>query len=390
MTLRCICLLVPVLAFGQAPCQTKHLSIFDAGLGEFTEERMVNLQPGANTVEWRGLVPQAVIGTLRVVADQADVVRQSVTADLKAPAVHLVLNNGAPSGPHKVRLDYLAPKLSWKADYSLVLGPAAILDGWISVKNETGTDICADAADLIAGDVHLIDGENIAARDFVAQAATLKDTSTGQGAEISSLSVFSRIALGHDIFLAANSWMERFPLVQGLRLGVEQRNVFENDAGIQTLGRSGFTLVPRGLEVRLVSRNSSSSPLPAGTVTIYSQDNVVGQDRIPLTPAGADLTISQGRSNTLQGSRRIVSRVQEPDRDNRFKLLTRVEVIIDNHGADPAPVFVREGVENFGKGDWTVTQSSHPEKRLGERSMEFKLDAPARGRVKLEYTVETR
>jgi len=352
---------------------------------------MVNLQPGANTVEWRGLLPQAVIGTLRVVADQADVVRQSVTADLKTPAVHLMLNNSGPGGPHKVKLDYLAPKLSWKADYSLVLGPAdTLLDGWIAVKNETGTDICADAADLIAGDVHLIDGENSGPRDFIAQASTMKEMSAGPGADISQLSVFSRIALGRDIFLAANSWMERFPLFQRLKLAVEQRNVFENEAGAQTLGKSGFTLVPRGLEVRLVSRNSSSTPLPAGTMTIYSQDNVVGQDRIPLTPAGADFTVSQGRSNTLQGTRRIVTHVQTPDRDNRFKLVTSIEVIIENRGSDPAGVFVREGVENFGKGDWTVTQSSYPEKRLGERSIEFKLDAPAKGRVKLEYTVETR
>jgi hypothetical protein len=403
-------LTVPIVC-GQGICPIKHLAIFDADVAEFTEERTLELHTGANTVEWRSLVPQAFIGTLRVNAEQTEVVRQSITLDgpdvrgQKTPVLRLALQNSGASGPHKVKVDYLAPKLRWKADYSLVLGPSShgspqemLLDGWVSVTNESGTDVCADVVDLIAGDVQLVNGGNPGARDYVpmSQVGNAYMGSTegaGSGAQISKVSVFSRILLGRNILLPANAYLERFPLVQRVKFPVEQRNVFENDATTQTLGRGGFTLLPRGLEVRLVSRNGTASVMPAGTVTIYSPEGegaqVVGQDRVPLTPPGADLSITQGRSNTLQGTRRVVERVQVSEPENRYKLVTRVEVVIENRGTETETAFVREGVEHFGKGDWTVTQSSHGSKRLGERSMEFKLAVPAKDRVRLTYTVET-
>jgi hypothetical protein len=155
-------------------------------------------------------------------------------------------------------------------------------------------------------------------------------------------------------------------------------------------------LAPRGLEVRLVSRNDSASLIPDGTVTIYSQDGglaqVVGQDRIPITPVGADFSVTQGRSNVLQGTRRVVDRREVTDLTarNHMKLVTTVEVVISNRGSDAATAFVREGVENWGYGEWTVTESSHPQKKLGDRMMEFRIPVPAKGSVKVAYTVEVR
>ena len=41
----------------------------------------------------------------------------------KSPVLHLVLQNAGAAGPRKVQIDYLAPGLSWKGDYSVLLGP---------------------------------------------------------------------------------------------------------------------------------------------------------------------------------------------------------------------------------------------------------------------------
>ena len=154
-------------------------------------------------------------------------------------------------------------------------------------------------------------------------------------------------------------------------------------------------LAPRGLDVRLVSRNQSESPLPAGLVTIYSQDGevpqVVGQDNIPLTPAAADFSVTQGRSNLLQGTRRVLGRKTVADASalNGAKLVTQVEVVIANRGPNPGTAFVREAVESNGR-EWTVTESTHPNQRLGDRMLEFRLPVPANGSVRLAYTVESR
>ena len=411
----CFLWVFPFLAHGQGTCPVRHLAIFDANMAEFFEERTLELQSGLNTVEWRSLMPQAVIGTLRVTGEQVTVVRQDITFDgpevrnQKSPVLHLVLQNGAAAGPRKVQVDYLAPRLSWKGDYSLVLGPPArggaptdmLLDGWVSVHNNTGLDVCADAVDLVAGEVQLLTDGSRGGRNYVAnaqlvQADAAPSEEESAGAAVSGLSVFSRIGLGRNIAIPANTLIGRFPLFQRLKLAVEQRNIFENDAQTQTLGRGGFMLLPRGLEVRLVSRNDSPSLLPAGTVTVYSQDGglaqVVGQDRIPITPAGADFSVTQGRSNVLQGTRRVVDRREVPDSTarNHQKLVTQVEVTISNRSGDAATAFVREGVENWGYGEWTVTERSHPQKKLGDRMMEFRVEVPAKGSVKVAYTVEVR
>jgi hypothetical protein len=407
--------IVPLLAYGQGTCPVRHLAIFDAGMAEFLEERTLDLQPGPNTVEWRSLMPQAAIGTLRVTGDQLTVLRQDVTFDgpeirnQKSPVLRLVIQNGGPAGPRKVQVDYLAPRLSWKSDYSLVLAPPArsaapaemLLDGWVSVRNDSGMDVCAGDVDLVAGEVQFLAEGAAAPRDYTANAQQARfsggvaEAESG-GADVAGLSVFTRLGLGRNIAIAANALIGRFPLFQKLKLSVEQRNIFENDARTQTLGRGGFMLAPRGLEVRLVSRNDSASLLPAGVVTMYSQDGgipqVVGQDRIPITPAGADFSVTQGRSNILQGTRRVVERreLTDPTARNHMKLSTVVEVVITNRGGDPATAFVREGIENWGYGDWTVTETSHPHQKLGDRMMEFRVPVPPKGAVKVAYTVEIR
>ncbi|HUJ73480.1 MAG TPA: hypothetical protein VL359_01425, partial [bacterium] len=105
----------------------------------------------------------------------------------------------------------------------------------------------------------------------------------------------------------------------------------------------------------------------------------------------------QGRSNLLQGTRRVVERNEAPDtspspsvRTPPRKLVTRVEVVITNRGTAPATAFVREGVEAWGNGAWTVTQNSHPFQKLGDHMIEFKVSVPEHGNVKVEYTVEVR
>src|SRR5947209_419834 len=150
----------------QAGDAISNLTIYDAGIAEFHEERTINLQAGLNQLEWRSLMPKAYIRTLRVTADGAEVIRQDVTYDgadvrnEKAPVLHLVLRSTG-AGAHRVQVDYLAPGISWQNDYALVLEPttegapptAAVLDSWVSVFNNTGTDVSSALVDLIAGEI---------------------------------------------------------------------------------------------------------------------------------------------------------------------------------------------------------------------------------------------
>jgi hypothetical protein len=395
-----------------------HLTVYDAGIGEFLEERTVELQSGINTIEWRSLMPKAYLTTIRVTAENADVIRQYVTHDgveirnEKSPVLHIVIQNKGATGLRRVQIDYLAPDLDWRNDYSLVLDPtsggapptSAILDSWVTINNKTGTDIAAGTIDLVAGEIALLlsgDGSYPRREREVAQNISGAFSSAAPGepmAEVSGLSAFSRFRLGNNITMNANSPVNRFPLFQKTRIDVVQRNVFENEHNTQTVARGGFILLPRGLEVRLVARNTTGMAMPSGQATIYARsDNLaqlVGQDGIALIPVNGEFGLTQGKSSTLFGTRRVLERRQveysTPQSRTREKLMTRVEVVITNRGALAVEAYVRDGVEPYGENQWTVVESSSTAEKLGANSVQFKVQVPAGGKTTVTYTLETK
>jgi hypothetical protein len=395
-----------------------NLTIYSAGIGEFLEVRTVDLQPGLNTIVWRSLMPRANIRTVRVIADDAEVVRQDVTYDgaqvnnEKSPVLHLVIRNQGAGGRKRVQVDYLAPNVSWLADYSLVLEPtasgapptAAILDSWVSVYNNTGVDMSVGTVDLVAGEIALLpEGGGSSRNEYSVQAQSniqldgeVSSTGGSLSAEVSNLSAFNRFKLGDNISLNANAIINRFPIFQRARLAIVQRNIFENTHEAQTLGRGGFILLPRGLEVRLVAKNTAASPMAAGLVTIYQRTGALaqieGQDRISFTPQGGEFSVTQGRSATVFGTRRVLERrvinYRDAENNGRDKLFTRIEVVISNRGTLPVEAFVREGIERYDDNQWKVVESSVPAEPLGANTVQFKLSVPAGGKTTLIYTVE--
>jgi len=408
------------VARAQTQGASAQLTIYDAGVAEFLEERTIELQTGTNRIEWRSLMPKAFIRTLRVTAADAEVIRQDITYDgvevrgQRSPVLHLEVRNRGAAGPRRIQVDYLAPDISWRGDYSLVLDEAtggapptsATLDSWVSLSNNTGTDLRAGMVDLVAGEVALLTGGGYMRSDeIVANTSQMarSEVSSNEGAfsssaEATGLSAFSRFRLGRDISLNANAPVSRLPLFQRARLAVVERRVFENEYGTQTLARGGFVLLPRGLEVRIVSKNPTEGSMPAGQVTIYARTDsgaqIVGQDRIPLTPPDGEFSVSQGRSATLFGTRRVLERRQveyKNQEDNtRYKLITRIEVVLTNRGPRDAEAFVRESIEPSGENQWTILESSHPTERLAANSIQMKAQVPAGGKTTVTYTVETK
>jgi hypothetical protein len=401
------------------PNNLAHLTVYNANIAEFLDERMIELQPGRNTIVWRSLMPRASIRTVRVMAQDAEVLRQDVTYDgpqvnsEKSPVLHLVIQNRGPAARKRVQVDYLAPGLSWQADYMLVLEPtakdapptAATLDSWVSLNHNTGVDIDAGTIDLVAGEISLLsDGGSSDGyrREYTTQAQSnfsteSEDRASGTSfADVSSLSAFNRFTLGNNISLNANAIISRFPIFQRARLAIVQRNIFENTYDAQTLGRGGFILLPRGLEVRLVAKNTAGAPMPAGLVTMYQREGaisqIVGQDRIGFVPPNGEFSLSQGRSATIFGTRRILERRvvdQRVGNENDNKLVTRVEIVLMNRGSAPAEAFVREGIERYDDNVWKIIESSVPAEPLGANTVQFKATIPAGGKVTITYTVES-
>jgi hypothetical protein len=150
--------------------------------------------------------------------------------------------------------------------------------------------------------------------------------------------------------------------------------------------------------VRIVAKNTTSVPMPAGQVTIYARSGdaagIVGQDRVGLTPQNLEFSVAQGRSSTLLGTRKVVDRSEVElgniIRGRSTKLVTTVEVVLTNRGPVPAEAYVREGIEQFGDNKWEITTSSHPSEKLAANTVQFKVTVPAGGRTTVTYTVESK
>lgn len=406
----------PAFAIGED--KIKNLAIYDAGVATVLEERIVELQTGSNTIEWRSLLPKAFVRTVRVVAENADVIRQDVAyngaevRNEKSPTLHLVIQNKGAAGARRVQVSYLVPNMRWQNDYSLVMDQtaegaaptAATFDSWVSIFNSVGTDVAAETLDLIAGDIALLDRdssyreENYQRQAQVNVYSSSETSDSAVTADVEGLSVFSRFRLGQNLSLPSSASVNRFPLFQRVRLGVVQRNVFENTYNTQTLARNGFTLLPRGLEVRIVSKNTTNVVMPNGRVTIYALKDglaqIVGQDQIPLTPVDGEFTVTQGRSGTLFGTRRVVERTtssyKAEDGYTRDKLTTKIEVTLINRGKIPAEAFVREGIEAYGYNRWTILDSSAQQEKISAGAIQMKVTVPASGQTVVSYTVETK
>jgi hypothetical protein len=148
--------------------------------------------------------------------------------------------------------------------------------------------------------------------------------------------------------------------------------------------------------VRLVARNSANSPMAAGLVTIYQRTGelaqIVGQDRISFTPQNMEFSVTQGRSATLFGTRRVLERrvvnYRDKNDNGQEKLVTKIEVVLTNRGTQPAEAFVREGIERYETNQWKIVESTNPSEPLGANTIQFKASVPAGGKTTIVYTVE--
>jgi hypothetical protein len=388
------------------------MTVYQQGVAEVLEERLVVLQPGTNAVEWRSLLPGAILRTVRVTVEGGEVTRQDITQDGdesrqgRRAVLHLTLTNKGAAGPKRVQVDYLVPAFDWDSDYVLVLDTPASgappttgrLESWFTVRNASGADVSAELLELIAGEMQLRSGGQPMLRgDFSSNVASQRMAGPSdwdqapQASGVSGLSAFQRYTVGNGISLNANAIANRFPLLQPTQIAVEQRLVFENGWNEQTQSREGFTLLPRGLEVRIIARNTTNRPLPAGVAHIYATSaggtQLVGEDLINHTAELSEFTLSQGRSSTVFGTRRIVDRVEDRISPNETRLTTSIELVITNRGKVPMEVYLRERVEPHGRNRWSI-QSATTSEKLAANLAQFRVTVPAGEKTVVTYSVQ--
>jgi hypothetical protein len=357
--------------------------------------RLIRVNPatGAETSE-EAEVLSTVQGTVLRIGSRIEVLREDnlptrvifdkVPENLRAQPTLSVLVNAAKAVDAPARLTYLSRGLDWNADYVAIFDESrseTSLQGWITLKNESGTTFANARAQLVAGDVNLVNGEE---GYWEHQQQRRNANQRRAGAESTQ-----RQQLG-DYYV--------YPIKQLTTIANNQTKQvsFLDTSGVEAT--KGYEIVfvgfessdePRSADVRMRFSNSKATglgeQLPSGVVRVYVRDvrgqaQFIGEDHIGHTSAGSELALKIGDAfdvsvqPTLVGTRRISKRNVE----------YAMSYLLRN--ARPTPVVVTLRQDGLWREN-EVLKESLKGRRTDSDSFAWDVNVPAQGEATLTVTL---
>ena len=362
-----------------------------------SQVRLVRVNPatGAETTETAEVL-STVGGVVLRVGNRIEVLREDnlptrvifdkVPENLRAQPTLSVLVNAAKPINETARLTYLSRGFNWAADYVAVFDEprgTSSFQGWITLRNLSGTSFANARTQLVAGDVNLADSEAQWWNNFQQRRNT---NQRSLGTESSG-----RQQLG-DYYV--------YPIKQLTTIAnnqTKQVSFLDADAVKASKGYeiSFFNFQsnsePQSAEVRMRFSNSKATgmgeQLPSGVVRVYMRDargqpQFVGEDHIYHTPAGSELALKIGDAfdvtvqPTLVATRRITRRKTEYD----------MTYVVRSARATPSVVTLRQ------YGFWrenAVLKETIAGRRVDSNSFAWDIPVPANGETALTFTAST-
>jgi hypothetical protein len=360
-----------------------------------SQVRLVRVNPatGAETQETAEVL-STVGGVVLRIGNRIEVLREDnlptrvifdkVPENLRAQPTLSVLVNAAKPVKETARLTYLSRGLDWAADYVAVFDEArsvSSFQGWITLKNASGTSFANARTQLVAGDVNLAESEQEWWNQFQQRR---NSNQRAMGTESSG-----RQQLG-DYYV--------YPIKQLTTIAnnqTKQVSFLEVDAVKASKGYEisfyGFqsNSEPQSAESRMRFSNSKAAgmgeQLPSGVVRIYMRDargqpQFVGEDHIGHTSAGSELALKIGDAfdvtvqPTLLATRRITRRKTEYD----------MSYILRSARSSASIVTLRQ------YGLWrenSVIKESIAGRRVDSSSFAWDVPVPANGEAVLTFTI---
>ncbi|HVB98286.1 MAG TPA: DUF4139 domain-containing protein [Candidatus Dormibacteraeota bacterium] len=306
-----------------------------------------------------------------------------------SPTLVWSLRNARP-GERTLEVSYLADQMNWDANYVLDLtrnGQKGSIDGWVTLKNNSGAAFENASLSLVAGQVHRAAGPGPRPMPMMLRAQAAVVGGVGGQFTQQATGEYHLYQLNRRVDLRSNE-SKQIHLLSAPAVPVVETYVVEGHSEIfrTRLPQGAPTPVPAS--VYLSFRNDAGAglgePLPAGTVRVYQPDSqgnpiFLGEDRIDHTPKGETARLNIGNAFDITARRRQTDfRVISPRvRESAF------EVTLHNHKSEPVTVEVREPVG----GSWELVGSNFPAKKPNAFTLEFDVPVPAGGSATLTYRV---
>ncbi|MEO5357167.1 MAG: DUF4139 domain-containing protein [Nitrospirae bacterium YQR-1] len=306
------------------------------------------------------------------------------------PTLQWLLNNDGASG-QKVEVTYLTNGITWRADYVLLLNEKdnhAGLTGWVTIDNRSGTDYNHAKLKLVAGDVNRV--TDTARRDALAYKAAAAH------AESATVSFKEEGLFEYHIYTLntpstiKNNQIKQIRLLKEDNLSVHKDFVFRGQPHyFRNLYKDALPKDKIGVYIEIDNRkeNNLGIPIPKGTVRVYKADSdgsrqFIGEDSIDHSPKDEKIRVKMGDAFDITGVRKQTNwkKLEWDTYEASF------EIILKNHKKEDVRVRVLEPVV----GQWKVLNNSHNYKKAESNLLEFAIEVPKDGEVKLNYTVTMR
>ena len=304
----------------------------------------------------------------------------------------LVWQIGAPAaGRRTIEASYITTGMQWSADYVLSLDPSeekAGLQGWVTVNNNSGATYKDAKLKLVAGDVHRaqVPQKSLLER----QRNDMAVMSVADAFQEESLFEYHLYTLDRPSTIK-NAQTKQIQLLQAEGIGIGKDYVLNGGTQYFQSVWSGPPAKEK-VAVFITFKNTDATPglgqpMPKGIVRVFKKDRsgspqLIGEDNIDHTPCNENIRLELGNAFDIVAERRQTDFKRLPVRPatvyesaHEIKLRNQKDV----------PVTVRV-VEPLG-GEWTMLQTSHPNRKTAAFESQWDIPVPAGGETVLTYRV---
>lgn len=371
-------------------------SLMEKAVGETITLVRTNPATGAETrdrakvLAVNGGVVIEVNGHVEVLRDDGLPVRavfDRVPDALRARPTLSVTLTSTRGGTRPATLSYLSRGLGWSADYVALFDDKSgtvDIQGWVTLKNSSGTTFANAKTLLVAGEVGSADDDG--SGGYAPRPRRRTTTRPGtESAAREQLGDFYLYPLAERTTIADKQTKQvSFLDAKGVAAGAGYR--FEN-------GWLGSSDEPRSAQSVLRFSNSGAAglgdALPAGVVRVYVRDargqpQFTGENRIEHTPQGSTIALPTGDAFDVKVQPVTVSRTRQGD--SRWR--TAMQYKLTNARARPVTVELIQGGIDWG--DVRVVEDSAKGERRTAGTLAWQVSVPANGSTTVTATFDTR
>jgi hypothetical protein len=287
---------------------------------------------------------------------------------------------------HRVEASYLARQLTWNADYVLTVSrddKAADLDGWVTVKNGSGTSFKNATLQLVAGDLNRV-------RQVIG--GMMMDNAKAQAAAAAPMaqeafSDYHLYTLGRKTTVN-NSETKQVSMLNATAFPVQKRYVVDGQNFYYRNAQHPGAPIKDVVQVYYQFKNELKAglgiPMPAGTVRVYQADSkgglqFVGEDGIDHTPKDEAVNLKIGNAFDVVCDRKQI----DFQRVGTNVYEVEYELTLRNHKSAPVSVEMNEPIG----GTWRMLHASQTWTKTDAWAAQFKVAVPADGTTVIKYRV---